>query len=156
MSDPATLQDLYRRTVLDHSRHPRHFERMSAPDRQAEGHNPLCGDKITVYLRLADDSVEAVSFEAAGCAISLASASIMSEQVPGLSLAAAGERAAAVAEALAPGADDAALGELGELQALAGVRAYPSRIRCALLPWRTLAAALQQDAATVTTEPTGS
>jgi len=152
MSTEPKLQDLYRQTVLEHSRNPRHFCRMDSPDRSAEGHNPLCGDKITVYLRLDRDHVSELSYEASGCAISMASASIMSEQVPGLDIDQAGARADAVLQAFDREAPPPGSEELGDMAALSGVRAYPSRIRCALLPWRTLRAALAQETNTVTTE----
>ncbi len=149
MAQTDDLSRLYRDTVLDHSRNPRNFHRMEHAGAQAEGHNPLCGDKVTVYLHLDGDRVDDVSFEASGCAISVASASMMTEMVRGQPVAAARD-AIHDADAMFAGNGDAA--PPGELAALAAVRAYPSRVRCALLPWRTLEAALDGSAATVSTE----
>jgi len=142
------LSRLYRDTVLDHSRNPRNFRRIGHPDAQAEGHNPLCGDRLSLYLRLDGDRIADAAFEATGCAISIASASMMTEAVRGQATAAA---RAAIREAGATfsGACDA---PPGDLASLAAVRAYPSRIRCAMLPWRTLEAALDGGADTVSTE----
>ena len=151
MTRGENLKDLYRRTVLDHSRHPRNFRRLENPDREAEGHNPLCGDKIHVYLKLADQHLAELAYEAAGCAISLASASMMSEQLAGLAVKEAEKQAEGVLEAFADRSGELELP--GGLSALGGVRDYPSRVRCALLPWRTLCAALEQDQRTVSTEP---
>ena len=165
MSDE--LQSLYQRTVLEHCRSPRNFHAMDEPDRVAEGFNPLCGDKVTVYLRTpgregvppsCEDgtssfpgSIAEISFEAAGCAICLASASMMTELLDGETADQAKQQAEKVLKAFEPGADNG-LGDLGEIVALGSVRAYPSRIRCVTLPWRTLTAALDDDPNTVSTE----
>jgi nitrogen fixation NifU-like protein len=152
MSDaPPDLAGLYRTAVLDHSRRPRNFRRAATANRQATGHNPLCGDKLTLYLEVGGDGIiRDAAFEATGCAISVASASMLSEQVPGRTTAGALELAARVGGMFAhpPGPAPA-----GELAALAGVRDYPSRVRCATLPWRTLEAALRGENAEATTEP---
>ena len=161
------LQDLYQRTVLEHCRSPRNFHAIEHADRVAEGFNPLCGDKVTVYLRtpgregvppsLEDGRssppglIAEISFEAASCAICLASASMMTELLDGEAADQAKQQAEKVLEAFKPGADNG-LGDLGEIVALGGVRAYPSRIRCVTLPWRTFAAALEGDPNTVSTE----
>lgn len=161
------LQSLYQRTVLEHCRSPRNFHAMDKPDRFAEGFNPLCGDKVTVYIRtpgregvspsLKDGtssppgSIAEISFEAAGCAICLASASMMTELLGGEAAEKARQQAEKVLEAFKPGADNG-LGDLGEIVALGSVRAYPSRIRCVTLPWRTFTAALDDDPNTVSTE----
>ncbi len=142
MSDNRELQEMYRRTVLEHSRHPRNFRRLDAPDRIAEGFNPLCGDKITVYLDLGEKSIQAITFEGTGCAISLASASMMMEAIQGRPLSEAGEMAKRAQDMFQNNAESAAQIDIEELQALAGVRAYPSRIKCATLAWKTLQAAL--------------
>ncbi len=148
MSNSDKLRELYRETVLEHSRQPRNFRRIHNPDRTAEGHNPLCGDKICLYLNLDDNHLSDVAYEASGCAISLAAASMMTEQMAGLAVPEAGRQ---TDEVIAAFSDPEA--ELpGELAALGGVRAYPSRIRCALLPWRTLRAGLDAESATVNTE----
>ncbi len=149
MSAPATdLQDLYRQIVLDHSRRPRNQRRMEPHDRVAEGHNPLCGDKVRVYAQLRDDAVSDVAFEASGCAICVASASLMTEATKGRSASAVRALAAQFDRSLTSGSGDLT----GDLAALAGVSQYPSRIRCATLPWKTLLAALDAAPDTVTTE----
>ena len=150
------LQSLYQRTVLEHCRSPRNFHSMDKPDRVAEGFNPLCGDKVTVYLREDGTSslpelIAEVSFEAVGCAICLASASMMTELLSGEAARAARQRAEKVLEAFEPGEENG-LGDLGEIVALGSVRAYPSRIRCVTLPWKTFTAALDGDTNTVSTE----
>lgn len=150
MSAPARdLTDLYRQIVLDHSRHPRNQRRPERYDREAEGHNPLCGDKVRVYLRLQDGALENVAFEASGCAICLASASLMTETVRSLSVDEARTSIDQFDTALSTGGGE---NLAGDLAALSGVSQYPSRIRCATLPWKTLRAALDSSPATVTTE----
>lgn len=149
MSTPARdLTDLYRQIVLDHSRHPRNQRRPERYDREAEGHNPLCGDKVRVFLRLRDDALEDVAFEASGCAICLASASLMTETTRGRTAHEARASIENFERALTT--DGANLA--GDLAALSGVSQYPSRIRCATLPWKTLSAALDSSPDTVTTE----
>lgn len=146
----ADLADLYRTAVLDHSRHPRNFRRLATANRQATGHNPLCGDKVTLYVELGgDDVIRDAAYEAAGCAISVASASMLSEQVRGRTARDALELAASVSGMFSdpPGGAPG-----GDLAALAGVRDYPSRVRCATLPWRTLEAALLGERGEATTE----
>ena len=159
------LQSLYQRTVLEHCRSPRNFHSMDKPDRVAEGFNPLCGDKVTVYLRTPASEepgkegltpslpavIAGISFEAAGCAICLASASMMTELLGGEAAEEARQQAEKVLEAFKPGADNG-LGDLGEIVALGSVRSYPSRIRCVTLPWKTFTAALDGDPNTVSTE----
>jgi nitrogen fixation NifU-like protein len=150
MPAPAgDLLDLYRQIVLDHSRRPRNQGRPAHYDREAEGHNPLCGDKVRVFLRLQDDALEDVAFEASGCAICLASASLMTETVRSRPVAEARASLDQFDEALATGRGESLTGDLA---ALGGVSQYPSRIRCATLPWKTLRAALDSSPAIVTTE----
>ncbi len=149
MPAPAPdLKDLYRQVVLDHSRHPRNQRRMEPHDREAEGHNPLCGDKVRVYARLCDGKVADVTFEASGCAICVASASLMTEATRGRTSSAARALAGQFETTLTTGTGDLS----GDLAALTGVSQYPSRIRCATLPWKTLLAALDASPDTVTTE----
>ena len=161
------LQSLYQRAVLEHCRSPRNFHAMDKPDRVAEGFNPLCGDKVTVYLRTPGKEgippsredgtpsfpgvIAEISFEAAGCAICLASASMMTELLDGKAADQARQQAEKVLEAFTPGAGNG-LGDLGEIVALGSVRAYPSRIRCVTLPWRTFTAALDEESGAVSTE----
>lgn len=142
------LQDLYRQIVLDHSRNPRNQRNLEQRDREAEGHNPLCGDKVTVYARLRDDTLQDVAFEASGCAICVASASLMTEATKGRAIPLVRALAGQFETALADDGRNLA----GDLAALAGVSQYPSRIRCATLPWRTLLAALDASPGTITTE----
>ena len=150
MPAPARdLLDLYRQIVLDHSRHPRNQRRPEHYDREAEGHNPLCGDKVRVYLRLRDGALEDVAFEASGCAICLASASLMTENVRCRPVAETRASIDQFDRALSTGGGESLTGDLA---ALGGVSQYPSRIRCAMLPWKTLRAALDSSPATVTTE----
>ncbi|MEO8443828.1 MAG: Fe-S cluster assembly sulfur transfer protein SufU [Gammaproteobacteria bacterium] len=146
------LKTLYRDIVLEHSRHPRNQRRPERVDREAEGHNPLCGDKVRVYLRLRDAALEDVAFEGSGCAICTASASLMTEATHGCTADAARAAAERFEEALTSGGTALA----GDLAAFGGVSQYPSRIRCATLPWRTLRAALDAAPGTVTTEPKSS
>ena len=128
MTAPAPdLQNLYRRIVLEHSRQPRNQRRMEPHDREAQGHNPLCGDKIRIYAELRDGNLADIAFEASGCAICIASASLMSEATKGHTDAAVRSLAEQFQRALTSGT-----GELpGDLAALTGVSQYPSRIRCA-------------------------
>jgi nitrogen fixation protein NifU and related proteins len=144
------LKDLYRDVILDHNRTPRNFGRLEPADAQAEGNNPLCGDRLSVFVRLDGDRIEDLRFEGKGCAISTASASLMTEAVKGKSRAAVEEIYQRVHELLtqsnAPAAQD-----LGKLAALSGVREFPARVKCASLCWHTLNAALHAGGA-VTTE----
>jgi nitrogen fixation NifU-like protein len=134
------LNDLYRDVILDHNRRPRNFGRVDPADALANGHNPLCGDRLTVTLRLAGDRVDDVKFEGNGCAISVASASMMTEAVKGHSrdeVTTLFDRVhALLTQADAPSTD------LGKLAALSGVREFPARVKCASLCWHTLNAAL--------------
>jgi nitrogen fixation NifU-like protein len=139
------LKDLYQDLIIDHNRKPRNFRRLADADHQAEGFNPLCGDKLTLYLRMNGDRIEDVAFEGSGCAISVASASLMTEQLKGKTEADARALFERV-HALLTGASDADAAALGKLAALAGVRAYPTRVKCATLCWHTLTAALDQRA----------
>jgi nitrogen fixation NifU-like protein len=141
-------QDLYRQIVLDHSRNPRNQRRPGHYDREAEGHNALCGDKVRVYLTIRGSTIGDVAFEATGCAICLASASLMTEATQGRDAATARTAIGQFEAALTRGQ-----GQLtGDLAALGGVSQYPSRIRCAMLPWMTLLAALDASTDTVSTE----
>jgi nitrogen fixation NifU-like protein len=136
------LNDLYRDVILDHNRRPRNFGGLEPADATVEGFNPMCGDRLTVRLRLADDTISDIRFEGQGCAISTASASLMTEAVKGKTRAEALQLFDRVHQLLT---DDAATGEeeLGKLAALSGVREYPARVKCASLCWHTLASALK-------------
>jgi nitrogen fixation protein NifU and related proteins len=135
------LKDLYRDVILDHNRRPRNFGPLEPADACAEGHNPLCGDELKVYLRLADDRVQDVSFVGKGCAISTASASLMTEAVKGKDRASIDALFNRV-HALLTRQDTQADASLGKLAALSGVREFPARVKCASLCWHTLNAAL--------------
>ena len=150
------LKELYRDVILDHNRLPRNFGRLegaggSGDVLHADGHNPLCGDRLSVYVRMNGERVEDIRFEGSGCAISTASASLMTEAVKGKERAAVRQLFERVQTLLThhEAAPDAALGKLA---ALSGVREFPARVKCATLSWHTLNAALEHGAATVSTE----
>ena len=145
------LGDLYQELILEHYRRPRNYGRLEDHTRSAEGFNPLCGDRLSVYLKVKDGVIEEAKFEGQGCAISTASASLLTEAVKG--------KTEAEAEALFRGFQDLltkpdgeARPDLGKLEALAGVRRFPVRVKCATLAWHTLHAALARERASVTTE----
>lgn len=136
------LQDLYRDVILDHNKHPRNFGRLEPCDTSADGNNPLCGDRLTLTLRMEGDRISDIRFEGKGCAISTASASLMTEAVKGLDVTAA-RHLQEVLHGVLTGADDGNVpAGLGKLAALGGVREYPARVKCASLCWHTLDAAL--------------
>ncbi len=148
MSD---LRDLYQEVILDHYKKPRNFRPLAGANRKAEGFNPLCGDRLTLYLKLKDGVIEDASFEGSGCAISTASASLLTESVKGKTEQEAeklfrGFHTLVTQDAAAPARD------LGKLEVLAGVREFPARVKCATLAWHTLHAALANQAETVMTE----
>jgi nitrogen fixation NifU-like protein len=145
------LQDLYREVILDHNRRPRNFGELADADRVIEGVNPLCGDKMTLYLKLADGKVQDVKFKGSGCAISVASSSLMTERVKGATVEASLALFDKVHDLLT-GAGDASPEELDKLAALAGVREYPTRVKCASLGWHALKAALDGGGAKISTE----
>ena len=147
----TSLSDLYQEVILDHSRHPRNFGPAEQANLSARGNNPLCGDRVTVHLKVEDDVIEDALFEARGCAISLASASMMTEMIKGKSEAEARdlfERFQALVTG-EPGADEAGL---DGLTALAGVKDFPTRIKCATLAWHAMSAALDGTDDNVKTE----
>lgn len=145
------LADLYRDVIVDHNRRPRNFGSLAAANHSAEGNNPLCGDKLHVFLEIEDDIIRDIRFDGAGCAISTASASLMSEAVKGKSRAEVATLFGSVHRMLTRH-DAEADPALGKLAALAGVRAFPMRVKCASLCWHTLNAALAGSALPVTTE----
>jgi nitrogen fixation NifU-like protein len=134
------LQDLYREVILDHNKRPRNFGRLDPADALANGHNPLCGDRLTVTLKLDGDRIDDVKFDGNGCAISVASASMMTEAVKGKDRTAVGALFDKVHALLTQ--QDAPATDLGKLAALSGVREFPARVKCASLCWHTLNAAL--------------
>jgi nitrogen fixation NifU-like protein len=135
------LNDLYRDVILDHNRKPRNFGGLESADASVEGYNPMCGDHLTLRLKLQDGTISDIRFEGQGCAISTASASLMTEAVKGKSRGEALELFDRVHQLLTD--DDAPGDELGKLAALSGVREYPARVKCASLCWHTLASALK-------------
>jgi nitrogen fixation NifU-like protein len=146
MSD---LSDLYQEVILDHNRRPRNFHALEGASHSAEGYNPLCGDRLTLYLKLNGDTIEEVSFEGAGCAISKASASMMTDALKGRSVA----EASALFERfhrMVTTPPSEPVEDLGKLSALAGVREFPVRVKCASLAWHTLRAALNRERRTST------
>ncbi len=145
------LMDLYREVILDHNKKPRNFGVLDPADRIVQGVNPLCGDKMTLYVKMAGDRIENLRFEGTGCAISVASSSLMTERVLGLSRAEALALFEKVHEMLT-GSDDEPGEEMEKLAALAGVREYPSRIKCASLGWHALNEALTGDDTSISTE----
>jgi len=146
------LRNLYQEVIFDHNRNPRNFHAMADANRKADGFNPLCGDQLTVYMKLNDAGViEEVSFEGKGCAISTASASIMTETLKGKTEEQA-EQLFRAFQDIATGKADAGGANLGKLQVLAGVRDYPARVKCATLAWHTVHAALANDDGQVSTE----
>lgn len=146
MSD---LRGLYQEVILDHSKRPRNFRAMDAADRHADGYNPLCGDKVTIYLKLDRDRISDISFKGSGCAISTSSASILTETLKGKTRAEAdtlfesfhdlvtGQRARNAANGKGAGLD------LGKLEVFSGVSEFPARVKCATLAWHTLKSALE-------------
>ncbi|AMN47616.1 nitrogen fixation protein NifU [Steroidobacter denitrificans] len=146
------LKDLYRDVIVDHNRHPRNFGPLIPADTQAEGHNPLCGDRLTVYVNLDDDRIREARFEGSGCAISIASASLLTEAVKNKSRAEVQALFDDIHRLLTQHDADVDLASLGKLAALSGVREFPARVKCASLCWHTLNAALERAAKPVTTE----
>jgi len=153
MSD---LRDLYQEVILDHSKKPRNFGKPAHVNHMAQGHNPLCGDRVTIYLDLAEDGrVKAVTFEGSGCAISMASASIMTEMLKGKTVTEAkalfdkfhGVVTGEDADLTAADGED-----LDRLEALSGVREFPMRVKCATLAWHTFIAATEDRREQVVTE----
>ncbi|HEY3730756.1 MAG TPA: SUF system NifU family Fe-S cluster assembly protein [Steroidobacteraceae bacterium] len=145
------LKELYRDVILDHNRSPRNFGRLDPADAQASGHNPLCGDRLDVTLRLEDDRVRELRFEGQGCAISTASASLMTEAVKGRSRSEITQLYRDV-HALLTGGGAQHFEQLGKLLALAGIAEFPARVKCASLCWHTLNAALERTTTSVSTE----
>lgn len=145
------LRELYQEVILDHNRRPRNKRLLDEPTGRAEGHNPLCGDNVTVTIRTRNGKVEDVGFDGAGCAVSTASASLMTEAIKGKSVEEAEDLFRRFQGVVTGGEVDPET-DLGDLEVLAGVKAYPVRIKCATLPWHTLHAALQGSSEPITTE----
>jgi nitrogen fixation NifU-like protein len=144
------VDDLYQEIIIDHSKRPRNFHAMDDANRRADGYNPLCGDKLKLFLKMDGDVVRDASFTGAGCAISTASASLMTESLKGKSRAEALHLLNEFHELLTT--DVQAAKDLGKLKVFGGVRDYPARVKCATLAWHTLKSALDNAEATVSTE----
>ncbi len=149
MSD---LRELYQEVILDHNKRPRNFGTLPEANHHAEGHNPLCGDHITVHADIEDGRIRSVSFEGAGCAISRASASLMTDAVKGKPVAEAERLFEEFRRMVTSDVDEEVEASLGKLAVLCGVREFPSRVKCASLAWHTLHAALGENGAPVSTE----
>lgn len=156
ISHDDELRELYRELILDHARSPRHFGKLDHTTHSAKGINPLCGDKLELYLDVDDrQRIRGASFEGSGCAISVASASLLTDTVVGLDIDDALDYFRALTARLTGAASDAGDVpgvDLGKLRALEGVREFPSRVKCATLAWHALNSALRQQSATVSTE----
>jgi nitrogen fixation NifU-like protein len=139
------LRELYQEVILDHSKRPRNFREMEGASGKAEGFNPLCGDMATVYVRLEGDVVKDVSFKGAGCSISTASASMMTEALKGKTRAEAEALFERFHALITRGRSEGAAADLGKLAVFSGVGEFPVRVKCASLPWHTVKAALQGD-----------
>lgn len=151
MSD---LRDLYQEVILDHGRRPRNYEHLEGATHSAEGFNPLCGDRVKLFLEVEGDVIRRAAFEGSGCAISTASASLLTERLAGRTIGEAAEVFGAFRDMLTAEAapESAAVEKLGKLGVLQGVRDFPIRIKCATLAWHTLQAALEDKDEPVSTE----
>ena len=152
MPDLSNLSDLYQEIIMDHRRSPRNEGLPSEHDHSADGFNPFCGDKVSIGIKAEDGAIVDVGFEGEGCAISMASASLMTESVMGRPVAEVIKMFDAFRDLLTSTDGSAGTDDLGDLEALAGVKAYPTRIKCATLSWHTLKAAIDKESEPVTTE----
>jgi nitrogen fixation NifU-like protein len=148
----SELSDLYQEVILDHNKKPRNYRRLEDANRRAEGFNPLCGDQITLYLRLEDGVIQDIAFEGSGCAISKASASLMTSALKGKTEAEAERLFGKFHELVTTSGTDADAAALGKLAVFSGVREFPARVKCASLAWHTLRSALSDEAKPVSTE----
>lgn len=144
------LNELYQQVILDHSKSPRNFGKLEGANRTAQGHNPLCGDNVTLYLRMDGDVIRDIRFEGSGCAISKASASLLTASLKGKTKAEAKHLFEKVHDMVTTGQVDSA--EVGKLAVFAGVHKFPARVKCAILPWHAVIAAIEGQAEPVTTE----
>jgi nitrogen fixation NifU-like protein len=146
------LRDLYQEVIFDHNRNPRNFRIMDTADRKVDGFNPLCGDRLTLFLKMDGDVIVDASFQGSGCAISTASVSLMTEIVKGKTVQEADELFKKFHEMTTGKEEQINLEAVGKLAVLAGVREYPARVKCATLAWHTLDAALKNEQKAVSTE----
>ena len=147
----AELRDLYQEVILDHAKAPRNYRALEAPDRKAEGYNPLCGDRCSIFLAMQGDRIQDIAFQGSGCAISRASASMMTQSVKGKTATEA-EELFEKFHSMVTNNGNRDHSEMGKLAIFAGVSEFPARVKCATLAWHTLKAALQGDREPVTTE----
>jgi nitrogen fixation protein NifU and related proteins len=145
----SELKDLYQQIILDHNKHPRNFRKLENYNLNAEGYNPVCGDQLVIYVEFENELILDIGFQGSGCAISKASASLMTENTKGKSKNEAQLLYGKIKSILKDGTLSA---EIGDLAALSGVQQFPVRIKCAVLPWETLMNALEGKKETVTTE----
>ena len=148
----SNLHDLYQEILLEHNNRPRNFRILEDANRQADGYNPLCGDQITLYLKVEEDVITDVAFQGVGCAISRASASMLTQSVKGQTLEKAEEIFDGFHSLITDPDADVDYDALGDLEVLSGVSAFPTRIKCAVLAWHTLNAAIEGKGDSVTTE----
>ena len=148
MSDD--LNELYQEVILDHSKSPRNFHKLEGANRVAEGHNPLCGDNVAIYLLMEDDIIKNISFQGSGCAISKASASLLTDSLKGKTKTQAEELFGKVHDMVTTGKVNGA--EIGKLAVFSGVHKFPARVKCAILPWHAVVAAMEGKTEPVTTE----
>ena len=148
MSD---LTDLYQEVILDHNRRPRNFEALEDADRSLEGYNPLCGDRMTIYVKLNGDTIDRVTFKGSGCAISKASASVMTESLAGKTRAEADVIYKRFHDMVTLGTEVDVMTD-GEIAALSGVSRFPIRVKCATLAWHTFRGALDNQSESISTE----
>jgi nitrogen fixation NifU-like protein len=146
------LRDLYQEVIFDHNRNPRNFRVMDDANRKVEGFNPLCGDRLTLYLKVADHVILDASFQGQGCAISTASVSLMTEIIKGKTEAEADTLFHQFHAITTGKSEEIKLEAIGKLAVLAGVREYPARVKCATLAWHTLDAALKNQSTSISTE----
>lgn len=146
MSD---LTELYQEVILDHNRRPRNFRKIEAPSHHAEGYNPLCGDRLNLYVQVSGETITDIAFEGSGCAISKASASLMTDALKGRTLAEATTLFQRFHRVVTTPPDQP-VEDLGKLSVLAGVREFPVRVKCASLAWHTMKAALEREQAAST------
>jgi nitrogen fixation protein NifU and related proteins len=148
----ADLRDMYQEVILEHAKSPRNYRALASPTSQAEGFNPLCGDRCTIYLSLKGDVIEDIAFQGNGCAISRASASMLTQSLKGKTTAQAEEIFHGFHRMVTGQSPHGGRADLGKLEVFAGVSEFPTRVKCATLAWHTLEAALHEDRAPVTTE----
>jgi nitrogen fixation NifU-like protein len=144
------LQELYQQVIIDHNHNPRNFRDIKHPSHSAKGHNPLCGDKIDIFLTIENNKIIDVGFTGSGCAISKASSSLMTEALVGKTIAEAKKLFNSVYDMIINGKTD--VEGIGKLAVLSGVHKFPARVKCAILPWRTLKNALDKETETAITE----